>query len=312
MPPTQNTPMDKRRIIFLWDKALPPAHCTGEDYKSEINRALLKARAPNWIRIREVKRNHKGMVTGLTTEMCTVDNLRKYEAVIIKVARTVDRGIVGFEENEAWQRLKIHGVPLNRYVGRGTNGLEKLREEVQAENAGVIIPMAARWLGRVPPLKERWASGIITASSVVFAVCGEDTARRLLKEGVRICGNRYTVEKYQEERPDVQCANCAKWEHIDSKYDSQTKVRCNLYMEKHRTDQHLCQVVGCTKGKGQQCTHLIVKCPNCRGQHVGWSRTSQKDKKPMKKPRGGDTRCAAANNRKPPQVTHRHRPQRMP
>jgi hypothetical protein len=62
----------------------------------------------------------------------------------------IDRGIIGFSENEAWQRLKVHGVALNRYVGRGTNRLEKLREEIQGENAGVVIPIAARWLGRVP------------------------------------------------------------------------------------------------------------------------------------------------------------------
>jgi hypothetical protein len=187
--------MDKRRMVFLRDQMPPPARRTREDYQSEINRVLLKAGAPHWIRVREAKRNDKGTITGMTTEMCTVDNLRKYEAVIIKEAHIVGRGIIGFKENEAWQRLKIHGVPLNRYVGRGTNGLEKLREEIQAENAGVTIPMAARWLGRVPQLKERWASGIITASSVVFAVRGEDTGRKPLREGVRICGNRYTVER---------------------------------------------------------------------------------------------------------------------
>jgi hypothetical protein len=272
MTPTQNTPMDKRRMVFLRDQTVPPARRTGEDYQSEINRALLKARAPHWICIREVKRNDNGTITGMTTEMCTVDNLRKYEAVVIKAARIVDRGIIGFKENKAWQRLKIHGVPLNRYVGRGTNGLEKLREEIQAENAGVTIPMAARWLGRVPQLKERWASRIITASSVVFAVRGEDTTHKLFREGGRICGNRYTVERYHEERPDVQCTKCARWGHIDSKCNSQTKVKCNLCTEKHRTDQHQCEVVGCTKGKGQQCAHLIIKCPNCRGQHVGWSK----------------------------------------
>jgi hypothetical protein len=90
------------------------------------------------------------MITGITTEMCTMDNLRKYEAVIVKAAHMVDRGIISFGENEAWQRLKIHRVPLNRYVGRGTNGLEKLWEEIHAENAGVVIPIATRWLGRVP------------------------------------------------------------------------------------------------------------------------------------------------------------------
>jgi hypothetical protein len=185
-------PMDKHRMVVLRDQMLPPECCTGEDYQSEINRALLKAGAPHWIHIQQVKRNDKGIITGMTTNMCTMDNLRKYEAVIIKVAHIVDRGIICFKENEVWQRLKLHGLPLNRYVGRGTNGLQKLQQEIQAENAGVTIPIATRWLGRVPQLKERWTSRIIIASSVVFAVQREDTALKLLGEGVTICGNWYS------------------------------------------------------------------------------------------------------------------------
>jgi hypothetical protein len=249
MTPTQNTPMEKRKTIFMRDQTLPRAHRTGEDYQSEINRALLKAGAPHWIRVREVKRNEKGTIRGIATKMCTVDNLKKYEAVVDKAGCMVDRGIIGFGENEAWQRLKIHGVPLNPYIERGTNGLKNLWAEIQAEYAGVIIPIAVRLLGRVPQVKGRWASGIITASLVVFAVQGEDTAHRLLKEGVRVCRNRFTVERYQEEWPDVQCSNCTKWGHINSKCDSQTKTKCNLCAEKHRTDQHQCQVVGCMTGK---------------------------------------------------------------
>jgi hypothetical protein len=70
----------------------------------------------------------------------------------------------------------------------------------------------------------------------------------------------------------MQCMNCAKWGHIDSKCNSQAKVKCNLCTEKHRTDQYQCEVVGCTNGKRQQYTHLIIKCTNGRGQHIGWSK----------------------------------------
>lgn len=37
-------------------------------------------------------------------------------------------GSIGVDHNEIWVRLKIDGVPLDRYVGRGTHGAEKLRE----------------------------------------------------------------------------------------------------------------------------------------------------------------------------------------
>jgi hypothetical protein len=86
---------------------------------------------------------------------------------------------------------------------------------------------------------------------VVFAVWGEDTAYKLLREGERICGNRYTVERYQEERPDIQCINCAKWGYRDSKYNLQTKQKCSLCIVEYRRDQYQYQVVVCMKGKGQ-------------------------------------------------------------
>jgi hypothetical protein len=124
--PTQNTPMDKRKMIFLRVQGSPVIRRTGEDYQLEINRALHKAGAPYWIRLRDVRRNDRGTITGTTMEMCTAEDLRRYEDTIIQAARTVDRCIVGFEENETWQRLKIHGIPFIRYMGRGTNGLEKL------------------------------------------------------------------------------------------------------------------------------------------------------------------------------------------
>jgi hypothetical protein len=187
----------------------------------------------------------------MTAELCTVNDVRKYKDTIIMAARTIDKGIIGLGENKTWERMKIHGVPFKRYMGKGTNGLDKLREEIQAENAGMVIPTAARWLGRVPQLKEKWAKGDIMVTSVVFVIRGQDESMRLLKDGVRICGFRYRVKKYQEERPDTQCSNCAKWGHVDSHCSMPETVRCNLCAEKHRTDQHKCPVIGCTRGMGQ-------------------------------------------------------------
>jgi hypothetical protein len=68
--------------------------------------------------------------------------------------------------------LNADAVPLNGYVGRGTNGLEKLWEEIQAENAGVTIPMAARWLGRVPQLKEKDGPAEVLQSHRWSLQCG--------------------------------------------------------------------------------------------------------------------------------------------
>ena len=50
------------------------------------------------------------------------------------------------EGNESWDRLKIHTVLLVRYMGKGTEGLQNMREEVQAENEGVTIHVQVRGL----------------------------------------------------------------------------------------------------------------------------------------------------------------------
>jgi hypothetical protein len=204
-------PVEKQRMFLLHDQKIPASRREGAYYMSEINCALVKVGAPDWIDLWEVRKNEKGSITAIAAERCTIGNLRRYEDIIIRAARVIDCGIIGFEEIEVWKKLKIHRIPLTRYVRRGTNGLEKLREEIEAENAGVSVPMAARWLVNVPQIKERWAKGLIQALSVFLAVRGEDTARKLLKEGIRICGNRYTIKRYQEERPNTQCTNCAKW-----------------------------------------------------------------------------------------------------
>jgi hypothetical protein len=58
-------------------------------------------------------------------DLWTTDEALQYRDNVIIAARTADKGIVGIEANESWQKVKIHGVPLDRYVGKGTQGLEK-------------------------------------------------------------------------------------------------------------------------------------------------------------------------------------------
>ena len=55
-----------------------------------------------------------------------------------------------------------------RYIGKGSHGVEKVREDVEAENEGAKIPLAARWLDRLSDIEERVAKGKIQASSVIF------------------------------------------------------------------------------------------------------------------------------------------------
>jgi hypothetical protein len=112
----------------------------------------------------------------------------QYPDIIITAARTVKKGVIDVEENEPLERRKIHAVPLVRYMGRGTAGLQKIQEEYFAENEGVTIPSQAQWLANPRDIRERRQNADITAPFVVFVVNGCKVAKRFVKKGIKTAG----------------------------------------------------------------------------------------------------------------------------
>ena len=74
--------------------------------------------------------------------------------------RSADPSVTGLEARTAWWWVKVHGIPVARYLGRG----DSLREELEAENEGVKIPSAVRWLSGAASVKARFNEKTITAS----------------------------------------------------------------------------------------------------------------------------------------------------
>jgi len=82
-----------------------------QDIVSEINRALFHQNSPAHIRIMIAKRNAKGAITAITHPNATAEKALQNRDIIITAARTVDKGVMDYKENESWERLKIHPVP---------------------------------------------------------------------------------------------------------------------------------------------------------------------------------------------------------
>jgi hypothetical protein len=138
--------MVERRLILRRDQSVQLSNKIDQEIVSAINRALFHQKAPAHIRIMNAKRNANGAITAITHSNATAEKAMQYRNIMITPARTVDRGVIDVEENEAGERVKIHTVPLVRYMGNGTEGLEKMREEFEAENEGIVIPTHVRWL----------------------------------------------------------------------------------------------------------------------------------------------------------------------
>jgi len=265
--PGQNS-METSRVTVRGDNGLPVSQKKDLDISSEINRAMFEVKVPHFICIQGVTKNTRRCLTAITTPGATAEMLIRHREIVIKAARKVDAGIVDIETNELCERVKMHGVNFDRYLGKKTGqGLEKWRAELQAENKGVVLTLAINWIGGPKDVQKKKGDGK-KASSVVFAVKGSDMAERVLKGGLRAAGIKYDVEKFMNAGPDSFCGVGSRWGHVDVECGSLKMPVCMLCVGKHLTKDYKCNVVGCKANAGQSCTHNIDKCVNCKGNHI--------------------------------------------
>jgi hypothetical protein len=176
--------MAERHLILRRDDSVPLFNKMDQEIGSAINTALFHQNAPALIRIMNAQRNAKGAITAMTHPNARAEMAPHYRDIIITSARTVDKGVVDVKENESFERLKIHAVPLVRYMGKRTGDLQKMREEFEAENDGIVIPTQERWVANPCTIRERRQNGEIAASSVVFVVNRRSVAQSLVKKGI--------------------------------------------------------------------------------------------------------------------------------
>jgi len=311
VPPGQNS-MEKRRVTFKRDNGLPLSQKKDLDISSEVNRALFEAKVPHFVRIQGVTKNTRGCLSTITTPAATAEMLIRYREIVIKAARKVEAGIVDIESNELWEKVKMHGVNFDRYLGKKTGGgLEKLRQELQAENEGVVLPLAISWIGGPKDVQKKKAEGK-KASTVVFAVKGSKMAEKVLKGGLRAAGVKYDVEKFMNARPDSFCRTCSRWGHVEAKCGSLRMPACMLCAGRHLMKDHKCNVVGCKVNAGQNCTHNVDKCVNCKGNHIAKANCCVKKQEAIKtareerhtwKEREGERRNVTTDQQKKPENT---------
>jgi hypothetical protein len=266
-PITRGNSEDARKVIFPRDGCTPHPQDDATDILSEVNRALTKAGVPDHIRLDKLRRNEKGVLTGLVRDRTNAEQFLHYNDIILLAARRVDTGVIAVESNETWMRLKIHGVPLLRYMKQEdpAEGLRLLREEIEAENPGVTIPTAG-WLTAPRLVKARWSRKEISSSSVVLAVKERSAADRLRTTGLQAAGVHYKVERYIPAGPDAICSRCCEWGHIEENCKHPTP-RCMWCAGNHRSSDHRCLETTCSAKPGDRCSHLTEKCCNCGGKH---------------------------------------------
>lgn len=131
-----------RRILF--------PRKNGGQLKSEanlmlaLNEALQKAGVEPKVRFTRVRYAPSGPISALLTEKADETMLLSHRSnLLIRAAKTVDGAVVGVEVLEQWQRVKVQGMSLERYLGPGK--IELLRREVES-SIGIPLKTMPRWL----------------------------------------------------------------------------------------------------------------------------------------------------------------------
>jgi len=184
--PRTGSSMPDRCLILRRAESVPLPNRMDQEIASAINRARSHQQAPAHIRIMKARRNAKGVIMAITHQKTTAVMVMRYREIIITAARTVDKLVMDVKENETWERRKIHAVPLVQYIEGVKEGLQKMREEFDAENEGIVIPNQVRWLENPNTIREMRQNGEIAASSVVCVVIGSrlpEGSRRLTSSG---------------------------------------------------------------------------------------------------------------------------------
>jgi len=112
------------------------------------------------------------------------------------------------------------------------------------DNKGVTIPTQVRCLANPRTIREMRQNGEIAASSVAFVIKWRKAAKGLDKRGIKAGSVWYPVEIYTNMGSESRCELRCGWGHIVTKCGS--KPTCGCCSGHHRTNDHKCNVVGCT------------------------------------------------------------------
>lgn len=168
---------------------------------------------------------------------------------------------------EHWQRLKVHGIPLERYLGEGK--MELLRQEVELLT-GIQLKALPCWLISEDRLREAKTTGNKWGSAIVIIVKGETKAKKLYTSNQRFDGLIRVVEKYWKVGSSSVCVTSCGIEHRRMGGYGNQPAKCIIYIGEHKVEEYKGGVIGCTKGKRRICPHITIRCDNCGGNHMAY------------------------------------------
>lgn len=201
-----------------------------------LNKSLQKAGIPGYTRFSWVGYSQSRAISALLTEKSSVEQLiSNYSNIIIRAAKAIDGGMIRVEALERWERLKVHGMSLARYLGE--RKMEILCQEIES-SMGIQLKTVPCWLISVGRLEERLKSGTRRRSAIVSTMGTSEEAAKLCSKRLRFGGAVKVVEKYWEAGPRLVCMSYVGVRHDCLGKCKERSVQCVIFADTHKAEDH--------------------------------------------------------------------------
>ena len=261
LKPARISPKEARRLLFRREGGETAPRSEREDIILAVNRGLANEGFPGFIRAIDAGYSGTGAATVLLEKGALGSMLLPhYRDLLVASARQADPAIISVEIPEQWYRIKIHGVPVRRYL---TCGLGLAREEIEL-GTEFRLKRNPTWLRSSRELQSNTKKG----STIVVTVGSLEEARKILVHGIRFGGYRYRTEHFWEVGVDTVCPRCCQLGHRSFKACGNHPACCFICAGPHEGSEHVCRVVDCQAKPGIACQHMPAKCGNCGGPHT--------------------------------------------
>jgi hypothetical protein len=123
-----------------------------------------------------------------------------YRDALIAAICQADPVVVSIKLSKQWYQVKVHGVPLRRYL---TLGLGLAQEEIEL-STNYRLKRDPTWLWDPKELREEDKKG----STMVVTVSSLEEARMMLINRLYFRGHRFSIEYFWQLGADSICPRC--------------------------------------------------------------------------------------------------------
>ena len=158
-PIKHSIPRDERGIVFERATGAPQIDTVVAASAAAFVNIALSRVAPAHVRTEAFRISVQGRLSTTARFGASAVMLLCFKKEILQAARKANRTIINVIANVTWAELKIL-VPYDRY--RHSSRLADLREQIKAENPGVVVPqLSMKWMRSVSTIERHYQASCL-------------------------------------------------------------------------------------------------------------------------------------------------------